>query len=152
MIRKAIIVLLTLGAVVTVVAFVFSAEFGVGYFGDAFGVLLADGLLAIAYGAPDDITGGFFQTKDPQFSELPLIWLPKSLHNPAKNVHGVGVPLWMIFLAFAAYPTLAFMRGPVLRQRRRRKGLCFACGYDLTGNVSGVCPECGEGYRGAGHV
>ena len=21
---------------------------------------------------------------------------------------------------------------------------CFACGYDLTGNESGVCPECGE--------
>ena len=23
--------------------------------------------------------------------------------------------------------------------------LCPACGYDLTGNVSGVCPECGVG-------
>lgn len=22
--------------------------------------------------------------------------------------------------------------------------LCDACGYDLTGNVSGVCPECGQ--------
>ena len=21
---------------------------------------------------------------------------------------------------------------------------CIKCGYDLTGNVSGVCPECGE--------
>ena len=31
------------------------------------------------------------------------------------------------------------------RQRadRRRAGLCPACGYDLTGNVSGTCPECG---------
>jgi hypothetical protein len=25
-----------------------------------------------------------------------------------------------------------------------KKGLCVKCGYDLTGNVSGVCPECGE--------
>lgn len=24
--------------------------------------------------------------------------------------------------------------------------LCDGCGYDLTGNVSGVCPECGEPY------
>ena len=24
-----------------------------------------------------------------------------------------------------------------------RKGLCLVCRYDLTGNVSGVCPECG---------
>jgi hypothetical protein len=23
------------------------------------------------------------------------------------------------------------------------KGQCLACGYNLTGNVSGVCPECG---------
>jgi len=30
-----------------------------------------------------------------------------------------------------------------LRQWRRQHGLCQSCGYDLTGNVSGVCPECG---------
>ena len=26
---------------------------------------------------------------------------------------------------------------------RRARELCPTCGYDLTGNVSGVCPECG---------
>jgi hypothetical protein len=26
----------------------------------------------------------------------------------------------------------------------RRRGLCAACGYDLYGNASGVCPECGR--------
>jgi len=25
-----------------------------------------------------------------------------------------------------------------------RPGMCRACGYDLTGNISGVCPECGR--------
>jgi hypothetical protein len=38
--------------------------------------------------------------------------------------------------------------------RRKPPGLCEKCGYDLTGNVSGVCPECGrsvaESHR-AGH-
>ena len=29
--------------------------------------------------------------------------------------------------------------------RRKRRGRCPQCGYDLTGNVSGVCPECGQG-------
>ena len=29
--------------------------------------------------------------------------------------------------------------------RRKRGGRCPQCGYDLTGNVSGVCPECGRG-------
>jgi peptidoglycan/LPS O-acetylase OafA/YrhL len=46
--------------------------------------------------------------------------------------------LWLPLLLFAAYPTIAFIRGPVRRWRRRRKGWCVKCGYDLTGNVSGV--------------
>ena len=44
----------------------------------------------------------------------------------------------------AAYPTLTFILGPFRRWRRRRRGLCTACGYNLTGNASGVCSECGE--------
>ncbi|MCC6358656.1 MAG: hypothetical protein IT450_07930 [Phycisphaerales bacterium] len=31
-----------------------------------------------------------------------------------------------------------------LDRRRPRPGCCSACGYDLTGNVSGTCPECGR--------
>jgi hypothetical protein len=33
------------------------------------------------------------------------------------------------------------------RRRRNRagRGLCLACGYNLTGNISGICPECGTG-------
>jgi hypothetical protein len=35
-----------------------------------------------------------------------------------------------------------------VRTRRRKKrgdrGECLACGYSLTGNASGVCPECGH--------
>lgn len=27
---------------------------------------------------------------------------------------------------------------------RLKPGHCYGCGYDLTGNVSGICPECGE--------
>ena len=30
------------------------------------------------------------------------------------------------------------------RMERRRLGLCLGCGYDLTGNRSGICPECGK--------
>ncbi len=51
----------------------------------------------------------------------------------------VIIPLW-IPLVLAAIPTvLAFMR-----DRRSIPGHCQHCGYDLTGNVSGRCPECGE--------
>jgi hypothetical protein len=31
-----------------------------------------------------------------------------------------------------------------LSEHRKAQGLCLKCGYNLTGNVSGVCPECGE--------
>jgi hypothetical protein len=31
----------------------------------------------------------------------------------------------------------------MLLRRRPRKGPCVKCGYNLTGNESGICPECG---------
>lgn len=31
-------------------------------------------------------------------------------------------------------------------EQRQLRGLCQSCGYSLTGNVSGTCPECGETY------
>jgi len=34
--------------------------------------------------------------------------------------------------------------------RERSVPVCIHCGYDLTGNASGVCPECGRGLGGAG--
>jgi len=55
----------------------------------------------------------------------------------------VTFPLWLPFLLFATYPTIAFIRGPLRRYRRRRKGLCVKCGYNLTGNTTGICSECG---------
>ena len=35
----------------------------------------------------------------------------------------------------------------VSRRRRVSPGHCRKCRYDLTGNTSGVCPECGEGIK-----
>jgi hypothetical protein len=52
----------------------------------------------------------------------------------------VAVPLWGPLLASSVRPALWLRR----RLRTRRPGTCLACGYDLTGNVSGVCPECGR--------
>ena len=58
--------------------------------------------------------------------------------------HYVRCPIWPLSAVCAAYPIVALIRGPLHRWRRGRKGLCIKCGYDLTGNVTGVCPECGE--------
>lgn len=53
-------------------------------------------------------------------------------------------PLWAAIPATAFLPLLVFVRGPLRRKRRRKRGLCEGCGYDLRGNVSGVCSECGK--------
>jgi hypothetical protein len=71
---------------------------------------------------------------------------PEELEGPPapKTFVRVSVrfPLWPLPLLFAIYPTIVLIRGPLRRRRRRKRGLCIRCGYDLTGNVSGVCPEC----------
>lgn len=56
----------------------------------------------------------------------------------------IVLPFWMVIAGLAAYPSAALICGPCRRWRRRRRGLCVCCGYDLTGNASGRCPECGS--------
>lgn len=57
----------------------------------------------------------------------------------------VTLPCWAPVLLFASCPVAAFFWTIPRRRRARRlkMGLCGDCGYDLTGNVSGLCPECG---------
>ena len=60
--------------------------------------------------------------------------------GPIPTTGGVGLPLWFV-LAITAIPTaILFYRD----RRRIPPGHCQKCGYNLTGNVSGICPECGE--------
>jgi hypothetical protein len=74
------------------------------------------------------VTGAYTGTKPPY-----SFWL-------------LEVPLWCPIVLFAAYPVLAFIRGPVRRYRRRKRGLCTRCGYNLTGLTEPRCPECGTGF------
>jgi hypothetical protein len=52
------------------------------------------------------------------------------------------VPHWFGLLPMIPSP-LAHAGRMIRRRRRLRRGLCPRCGYDLTANPSGVCPECG---------
>ncbi len=49
-----------------------------------------------------------------------------------------SIPLWVMFLAGLLPFTWITWRD----RRRIQPGHCRQCGYDLTGNVSGTCPEC----------
>jgi hypothetical protein len=54
---------------------------------------------------------------------------------------------WRCGTVVAAIALFLFARRLItdkLRRARRKRGHCVPCGYDLTGNESGACPECGE--------
>ena len=53
--------------------------------------------------------------------------------------YDVTIPLWLLF-CILLIPTLLLWH----RDRRKpRPGFCRGCDYDLTGNTTGRCPECG---------
>jgi hypothetical protein len=62
---------------------------------------------------------------------------PKS-RQPSFRRYFVRFPLYLPFLLVAVPTFLVWWKRP-----RRRRGHCPQCNYDLTGNVSGTCPECG---------
>lgn len=53
--------------------------------------------------------------------------------------HGVRMPFWTLLAALLATGLVLFWR-----DRRFPAGCCQICGYDLTANASGTCPECGQ--------
>ncbi len=48
-----------------------------------------------------------------------------------------------ICVAILAFRYFRKLFGTAEVRRRFRSGSCIECGYNPTGNVSGVCPECG---------
>ena len=80
---------------------------------------------------------GFFQGR---YSANYVLLIPQRQELTAPVPYpGVSIPLWIPFLLIAIPTVIAWRRG-----RPPPHGHCKNCGYDLTGNVSGRCPECGE--------
>ncbi len=78
----------------------------------------------------------FGQTDAPPAHGWLLVW---GRTGTAGNPSFVSLPLWMP-LALLLVSTASVWW---LDRRRIPPGHCQHCGYDLTGNVSGRCPECG---------
>ena len=51
----------------------------------------------------------------------------------------VELPCWLLFLVVASPTAYLFWQ-----DRHFPPGRCQSCNYDLTGNMSEVCPECGK--------
>ncbi len=53
-----------------------------------------------------------------------------------------------IILIVISYPIMIVTSVATVRSflpdEIKRRGYCVACGYNLCGNTSGVCPECGQ--------
>lgn len=54
-----------------------------------------------------------------------------------------GLVLWMVGMAAMAADVVMLLLWPQ-RPAWTRPGHCVHCGYDLTGNATGRCPECGK--------
>ena len=63
-----------------------------------------------------------------------------SLNPPGDQFRLLVVPLWTLLLAIGT-PTLLLW---YLDRNRFPHGHCRSCNYNLTGNTSGICPECGS--------
>ena len=106
---------------------------------------------------------------DAYVSELPLIYFSiggdlteeMTVGNPIKTTErfgfvyvertksGVvqsryfGIPHWFTATCLAILPAIWLFKWN--KRRALSPNACPACGYDLTGNESGECPECGVG-------
>jgi len=55
---------------------------------------------------------------------------------------GTIFPVWLLVIVTSLIPVGLGLRR-VVATHRRATGTCPICSYNLTGNTSGVCPECG---------
>lgn len=93
----------------------------------------------------DDPWYGTFRIQRPYFP-VSSKWSPKF----SNEIRGRGgKPGWILYMplyliaASLAMLSVGLLVAPIRRFRRVRRGGCLRCGYDLTANESGVCPECG---------
>lgn len=84
---------------------------------------------------------------------LPTIWLTidSRFYRWVANITGsddaalvVALVLIAVVPAMGALLTHGMIAGPLRRISLRKPKVCSNCTYNLTGNVSGVCPECGK--------
>ena len=90
-------------------------------------------------------TGWGYRSQFPYRSITWKDWYPRYSTSPTRNHPGVWsldvrIPFW-VFVLLTGIPAAFLFR----RDRKRQlAGHCGICGYDLFGNTSGKCPECGE--------
>ena len=111
------------------------------------GLSLGHGCLTLSSaespGTPVDQPMVFLTMADAPYSSG-LVWPAQAQRLSSLTRTDQIFPLWLVFSIAASLAGLFWH----LDQRRVVRGACV-CGYDLTGNTSGTCPECGHETDGA---
>jgi hypothetical protein len=90
---------------------------------------------------------------DPLTYQYPLMWWRsyRKGYVLASTINGMSVSWRTIFPTEIVVPVwpvpaacMAIILLLALTHRKHKPNHCRRCGYDLTGNVSGICSECGE--------
>jgi hypothetical protein len=132
--RKVKIVAVALVAL-CLVCFLLSTRFAFGFYAGDFGASCWNGGVSVTYRPPWGVPprGVFFEPNyEPQWA-----WVP-SIVSRLGAPYFADMPLWIPFALCVILAALAHRRA-----RKPRPEICGKCGYDLTGNASKVCPECG---------
>lgn len=122
-------------AVMSLVLLLSTLVFRYGYFGTRWYLLFNNAAVTILRLNSSTVEPGWAIIQNPGPE---LTWTARV----PSGYWGIVCPLW-IPIVMAAAGAVLFHR----RARPRRVGHCFKCDYDLTGNTSGICPECGTAVR-----
>ena len=133
------------GCVLLLVAWGITLRWDVWVYGRSWTCLVECGVVSLGlqeWSATPESPGLSWEIRDRVFYERGhFLWLclPSTyLHTDGSR--SVYVPLWLPFLAVAIPTAWLFLRD----RKRIPPGHCQKCGYDLTGNTSGRCSECGN--------
>jgi hypothetical protein len=80
------------------------------------------------------------------YIQLPGLWYfrlfrdARVINTGKLSTFGIAIPDVLLIILAGVVPAVWL----VARKRRQIAGHCVKCGYNLTGNISGVCPECGK--------
>ena len=112
-----------------------------------------DSLVEVRIGWPARTFGGrYYSTRSATSQKAEgVIHLPDSLIQFTRGKSRFDLPIKPIWSGFAIntifYAAILWLLslGPSATRRliRRKRGRCIKCGYDLRGDLTGGCPECG---------
>jgi hypothetical protein len=118
-----------------IASFVFSLDYRFGYAGWPVSVGISHGALWLGEVNTPDRGAGWFLA--PNKAEYVVWWFVPGWVG--RNGPGIILPLWIPISVIGMASVFRLLKSG----RRLLKGHC-PCGYNLHGNQSGVCPECGR--------